>query len=309
MDGAMSDSAVAFFDGEFKPLSETTVNIQSKAIQYGLGCFEGVRAYWGEDDEKLRIFRLQEHFQRLAQSCRILNLSTDYSAGQMAEVAVELCKRNGYRCDVYLRPIVFNNSLQLSPIMTDDDNVFAMYGFALRDYLDTTKGITACISSWRRVSDNMIPARSKPTAAYLNSALARFDAKENGFDEAIFLTNDGYVSEGSAEHIFLVRDGELISPTCQDDNLEGITRRSLITLAREELGRKVTERRVSRTELYVADEVFFCGTGAEVTPVTAIDRREIAGGKPGPVTREMQDIFFKVVQGKVEKYADWCHVV
>jgi branched-chain amino acid aminotransferase len=305
----MGEPAWAFFDGAFKPLTEATINVQSRVVQYGLGCFEGIRAYWNEEDAKLRIFRVRDHFERLAHSCRILSLPCGTSVERMIEITCELCRRNAYRTGVYLRPIVFNNSRELSPIMSEEDNIFAVYGFPLRDYLDTSGGITACVSSWRRVSDNMIPARAKPCAAYLNSALARFEAKANGFDEAIFLTGDGYVSEGSAEHVFLVRDGELLTPTCQDDNLEGITRRSLVALAREELGRKVTERRIARTELYVADEIFFCGTGAEVTPVTAVDRRTVGDGRPGPATLELQELFFKVVRGAVAKYADWCCAV
>ncbi len=152
----------------------------------------------------------------------------------------------------------------------------------------------------------MIPARSKPTAAYLNSALARFDAQANGFDEAIFLTQDGYVSEGSAEHLFLVRDGRLVTPTSQEDNLDGITRRTLAELARAELGLPVEERRVSRTELYIAEEAFFCGTGAEVAPLIAVDRRKIGDGKAGPITAKLSELYRRVGRAEEPKYAHWC---
>jgi len=303
------EEPVAYFKGRFTSISKAVVSIQSKALNYGLGCFEGIRAYWTPEDEQLRIFRVDDHYARLFHSCRILQLRLDMSVEAMVEATVELCRRNAYRSDVYIRPIVWCDSPKLSPIMTEEDIAFAIYGLPLRDYLDTTKGITACVSSWRRVQDNMIPARAKPTAAYLNSALARYEAKANGCDEAILLTHDGYVSEGSAEHVFIVRDGVLITPTTQDDNLDGITRKTLIELARAELKREVIERRVSRTELYVADEVFFCGTGAEVTPVVEIDRRPVNGGEPGPVTRELQAVFFKAVKGRLPGYARWCRPV
>lgn len=305
----MPEQQMAYFDGEFVPVSDANVNIQCRALNYGLGCFEGIRAYWRGEDEKLFIFRVEDHYARMLKSCKILQLDVGLTAAQMVEITDELCCMNGYACDTYLRPLAFDNSFQLSPVISHEDNVFALYGFPLRDYLDTSKGIKVCVSSWRRVSDNMIPARAKPTAAYLNSALARWEAQANGFTEAICLTNDGYVSEGSAEHVFLVYDGELVTPTSQDDNLDGITRKTLIELASQELGRKVTERRVSRTELYVADEVFFCGTGAEVTPVTAVDYRQVGDGAMGPVTRELQELFFNVVKGRVEKYARWNYEV
>ena len=303
----MSERQVAYFDGAFVPLSEANVSIQCKALNYGLGCFEGIRAYWREEDERLLVFRLEDHYDRMLKSCRILRLDAGLTVAEMMGITDELCRRNGYACDTYLRPLVFDNSLELSPVIVPQRNMFALYGLPLRDYLDTSKGIRVCVSSWRRVSDNMLPARAKPTAAYLNSALARGEAQANGFAEAICLTNDGYVSEGSAEHVFLLRDGEFVTPTSQDDNLDGITRRTIIELAREELGWKVTERRVARTELYVADEVFFCGTGAEVTPVVEIDHRTVGDGEMGPLTRELQELFFRVVKGGVEKYAHWCH--
>ncbi len=305
----MTDAPVAYFKGEFVPASEANVNIQAKAFNYGIGCFEGIRAYYDEAEDVLRVFRAEDHYRRLLDSCRILQLTTDLSVEQMIEITDELLRRNECRCDAYVRPIVYSNSFSLSPIVTQaEENGFAMYIIKMRDYLDTKKGITACVSSWRRVSDNMIPARAKPTGVYLNSALARYEAKLNGFEEAIFLTNDGYVSEGSAEHLFLVRDGTLITPTSQEDNLEGVTRRSLIELAGE-LGYPVIERRVARTELYVAEEAFLCGTGAEVTPLVAVDRRVVGDGTAGPVTLALQDLYFKVAHGKVARFEHWCHTV
>jgi branched-chain amino acid aminotransferase len=303
----MSEYRIAYFRDGFVPVADAQVSIKSRALNYGLGCFEGIRAYWNKEDERLRIFRVRDHYQRLLNSCKILCLDCGVTVEKMIEVTAELCRRNEVRADAYIRPLLFNVAETIAPIMTAE-NEFAIYVVPLRDYLDTSKGITACVSSWRRVSETAIPARAKPTGAYLNSALARFEARANGFDEAIFLTADGYVSEGSAEHIFLVRDGKLITPTSQEDNLEGITRRTVLELAAE-LGRTALERRVARTELYVADEVFFCGTGAEITPVTEIDRRPVGDGTPGPMTSELQTLFFEVVRGQVEKFSPWCHLV
>ena len=305
----MSESLLAYFKGQFVPVEQANVNIQCKALQYGLGCFEGIRAYWREEDEKLFIFRLRDHFKRLAISCRIIQMNIGVDVDEMVEITVELCRRSKFTSDVYIRPIAFSNSLCMSPIIPDEDNEFAVYAFPLRDYLDTSKGIRAIVSSWTRVADNMLPARAKPTAAYLNSALARQEAKAAGVDEAIFLTRNGYVSEGSAEHLFLVRDGAFITPTTQEDNLEGITQKTLVQLIREKLKRPVVERHVARTELYAADEAFFCGTGAEVTPVVEIDRRTVGDGRPGPLTMELQKVFFDVVKARVSEYADWCYPV
>ena len=224
----------------------------------------------------------------------------------LVALTAELCRRNDHHEDVYIRPIVFNTSELLSPTFAPESSEFALYTLPLRDYLDTSRGVTACVSSWRRVSENMIPARAKPTAAYLNSALARDEANANGCDEAILLTNDGYVSEASAEHIFIVRDGALITPTAQDDNLDGITRCVVTELARAEMGREVVARRVARTELYLAEEAFLCGTGAEITPLVEVDRRRIGDGKVGPITKELQTIFFKAARAEMPKYASWC---
>lgn len=302
----MPEATVAYFKGDFRPIEDATISIRSKALNYGLGVFEGIRAYWCSDDEQLYIFRCREHYARLKHSCKIVGLTLGLGVEEMVEITTELLRRNGHREDTYVRPIVFNNSYQLSPIMTANDTEFGMYTLPLSDYLDTSKGVTACVSSWHRVADNMIPARAKPTAAYLNSALARGEAKANGFDEAIMLTQGGYISEASAEHLFLVMNGRLVTPTSQDDNLDGITRKTILEIVPAELGVEVETRRVSRTELYVADEAFLCGTGAQVTPLTSIDRRPVGNGEVGDLTRRLQELYLRVVKNKVEAYSAWC---
>jgi branched-chain amino acid aminotransferase len=223
---------------------------------------------------------------------------------EIADVIVELLRRNEMRGDVYIRPIVFANSNELSPLLDSDSSETAIFCMPIGRYL-SAEPIDVCVSSWRRVRENAIPARAKATGGYLNSALARREAMDNGYTEAILLTEDGHVSEGSAEHVFIVRDGQLISPPSTADNLDGITRQSLITLAREDLHIPFVERPIGRTELYVAEEAFLCGTGAEITPVRSVDRRVIADGMIGPVTRRLSERFEAVVRGRVPERADW----
>ena len=302
----MPEPTIVFFKDDFRPLADATVSIRAKGLNYGLGCFEGIRAYWCENEEQLYIFRCRKHYVRMHHSCKILGMRLDYGVDKLMELTAELLRRNEHREDTYIRPIVFNNCEKMSPVMSPENNVLAIYTLPLSDYLNTSKGVTACVSSWRRVGDNMIPARAKPTGVYLNSALARQEARTNGYDEAIFLTNDGYISEGSAEHIFLVLDGKLVTPTSQDDNLDGITRKTLCELAPAKLNRDVEIRRISRTELYVADEAFLVGTGAQIAPLTMIDGRQVGDGTVGPITRELQDLFFEVVKNRAPEYSRWC---
>ena len=284
---------------------DATVNVRAKALNYGLGCFGGIRAYWSDARRELFVFRLQDHVERLVESARILGLESPFPPARIAEIVLELLRRNERRADTYVRPLIFVDSDELSPTMTDVPVSLSVYCLPMGRYF-AHESIHCCISSWRRVADNAIPARAKPTAAYLNSALARAEARRNGFDEAIFLTDAGDVSEGSAEHLFLFRRDQLVSPPSTADNLEGITRRSIIEIARAApLGMDFVERRISRTELYVADEVFLCGTGAEVTPVSRIDHRRIGDGKVGRVTRAISERVHAVTRGNEESFAHW----
>jgi branched-chain amino acid aminotransferase len=223
----------------------------------------------------------------------------------VARIILEVLRRNDARQDHYVRPLFFVDSDELSPTLTDVPVSLSVYCLPLGRYFKNDT-IRACVSSWRRVADNAIPARAKPTGAYLNSALARAEAKRNGFDEAIVLTEGGTVSEASAAHLLLVRRGELVSPPSTADNLEGITRRSILELAAAPpLNLRVVERTISRTELYVADEVFLSGTAAEVTPIASIDHRQIGSGKTGPITLAIADRFRSVARGGDPAYASW----
>jgi len=296
--------SLIYFNREFRPEREAAISVRSRALNYGLGCFGGIRGYRTDDGRQVNVFRLDRHVRRLEQSARILRLRLSGSPSEIADVVIELLRRNEMREDVYVRPIVFANSNELSPLLDPDTSETAIFCMPIGRYL-SAEPIDVCVSSWRRVRETAIPARAKATAAYLNSALARREAMDDGYTEAILLTEDGDVSEGSAEHVFIVSEGQLISPPSTADNLDGITRRSLITLAREDLNIPFVERSIGRTELYVADEMFLCGTGAEVTPVRSVDRRPIGDGEIGPITRRLAERFEAVVRGRVPERAAW----
>ena len=296
--------SVIYFNRAFRPEREATISVRSRALNYGLGCFAGIRGYRTDDGQQVHVFRLDRHVRRLEQSARILCLRLSGTPSEIADVIVELLRRNEMHGDVYIRPIVFANSNELSPLLEPDTSETAIFCMPIGRYL-SAEPIDVCVSSWWRVRENAIPARAKATGGYLNSALARREAMDNGYTEAILLTEDGHVSEGSAEHVFIVRDGRLISPPSTADNLDGITRQSLITLALEDLDIPFVERPIGRTELYVADEVFLCGTGAEITPVRSVDRRVVGDGVIGPVTRRLSEHFEAVVRGRVPERADW----
>ncbi len=295
---------VTYMDGRFVDDDDATISVRARALNYGLGCFGGIRGYLKDDGREVLIFRLEDHVRRLALSARMLFLKLPVSEREACDAVLEVLRRNEARHDVYVRPLVISNSTALSPVLREEDSSLIIYSLPLNRYIDK-ESIDVGVSSWRRTSDNSIPARAKPTGIYLNSALARREAFDNGLDEAILLTERGYVSEGSAEHLFIVRDGTLYSPPSTEDNLDGITRRTLITLATEDLGLPFCERPIARTELYAADEVFLCGTGAEVTPVNSVDRRVVGAGGVGRITAQLKTHFEDVVHGRVDHRRSW----
>jgi branched-chain amino acid aminotransferase len=295
---------IIYFDGAFRPEKEATVSVRSRALNYGLGCFAGIRGYRSDDGNQVNVFRLDRHVRRLESSARILRLRLPGPPDEVAALITELLRRNEMRGDVYIRPIVFSNSNELSPILDSETSATAIFCQPFGRYL-SSEPIDVGVSSWRRVRETAIPARAKATAGYLNSALARREALDHGYAEAILLTEEGRVSEGSAEHVFIVRDGCLISPPSTEDNLDGITRQSLILLAREDLGIPFIERPIGRTELYVAEEMFLCGTGAEITAVRSVDRRTLGDGQMGPVTRRLSERFEDVVRGRISARSEW----
>lgn len=302
----MQPGAYAYFEGDFVPIQEAKVSIMTHAFNYGTGLFEGIRGYWSSIENDVLIFRLKEHVERLHRNCNILCMEIPEPPQDIEHICIEVVRRSGFREDVYIRPIIYKSALSLGPAVKGVESRFCCYVIKLGDYVDTKEGLDVATSSWRRLSDSAIPSRAKATGSYINSALARSEAEQNGFDEAVFLREDGTVAEGSAMNLFMVMDHRLITPPPTADILVGITRNTVIQLAREQLKLEVIERPIARTELYVCDEVFFTGTGAQVAPVRSIDRRLIGSGKPGPITRRLQEIYFNVVQGKFPQYRHWC---
>jgi branched-chain amino acid aminotransferase len=296
----------AYFQKQFVPLAEAKIGVMTHAFNYGTGCFEGIRGNWNEQQEKVYLFRLRDHFLRLGRSCRILKIGLPYAPEEMCDIATKLVGMCGYTEDIYLRPIAYKSSEVVGVRMHNLDDDLLMYVTPFGPYLDLDKGIRCMTSSWRRVDELSIPARAKVTGIYVNSALAKTEAQENGFDEAIMLASDGHVSEGSGENIFIVEDGKLITPSHSDNILVGITRDTVMRLAREELGIETVERPIARAEMYTADECFMTGTAAHVTAVVDIDRRPVGNGQTGPVTARLQKLYLDVICGKNGKYADWC---
>jgi branched-chain amino acid aminotransferase len=302
----MDAGRFAYFDGNFVAIEDAKVSILTHAFNYGTGLFEGIRGYYSQAEGKVLIFRLHEHVDRLVRNCNIMCMDIQETPEDIERICCELVKRNGFKEDVYLRPIIYKSEHSLGPKLKGIESKFCCWNIKLGDYVNVETGLDVCVSSWRRLSDNAIPARAKTTGSYVNSALARSEAEQAGFDEAIVLREDGTVSEGSAMNIFMVRDGKLITPPENGDLLVGITRNSVIEIASADLGLLVVERPIARTELYVSDELFFTGTGAQVAPVRSVDRRLIGGGRPGPISKKLQDIYFEAVQGKIAKYRRWC---
>jgi branched-chain amino acid aminotransferase len=294
-----------FFEGEFARYHDCHIGLMTHALHYGTGCFEGIRAYWNGDREQLYLLQGPEHYQRLHRSARILRMELPYDVAELMEITVELLRRNEYRTDSYVRPLVFKSVEQIGVSLHGLADSFLVYTSAMGNYVEIDNGIRCGVSSWRRVPDCAVPARAKVTGSYINSALAKSEALENGFDEAIVLTESGHVSEGSAENVFVLKDGVFVTPPVTDDILEGVTRRLVIGLIREELAVPVVERSIDRTELYTCDELFLCGTGAQVSPVIEVDHRPIGEGRVGEFTHELQQLYFGAVRGDNPKYSHW----
>jgi branched-chain amino acid aminotransferase len=307
MNGQKQSVEYVYMAPDFVPSEEAKVSVRSHGFNYGTSVFEGIRGYWNDDEKELYIFRLFDHMERLNRSSRILLMNLPGSVPELVEKCKELVRRNQYRQDIYLRPIAYKGIPErLGVTLTNAPDHFLIYSFPLGEYLPRERALRVCVSPWQRISDNAAPARGKIGGVYINSALAKTDAVAQGFDECILLTVLGTVSEGSTENIFLLYDQELVTPAVTEDILVGITRNTIMELARNEMGLKVTERVVDRSELYVADEVFFCGTGAEVSGIGQIDGRHIGDGGLGPITRNIQDLYRSVARGQVEKYKPWC---
>lgn len=301
----MTSNRFAFFNGEFVPIEQAQVSVMTAALNYGLGVFEGIRAYWNADDGQLYVFHLREHMERLRRSCNIMFMNLPYSVDELCDLTVELLRREAFREDAYIRPLVFKSDHTIAVRLNNMTDAFVLYAVPFGQYIPGT-AVRACVSSWRRIEDNIMPSRAKVSGGYVNSALAKTEALLNGYDEAIVLGGDGQVSEASAANLYIVRNGALITPPITSDILEGITRRVVAHLAQAELGVPVIERPIDRTELYVAEEAFFCGTGAEVKPIIEIDRRPVGCGAVGEITARLVELYSAVVRGCLPAYRAWC---
>jgi len=295
----------AFFEGRIVPIDQAKVSIMTHAFNYGTGCFEGIRAYWNDTEGQLYAFKLREHYDRFLRSCHIILISLPYSVDELCNITIGLLHKEGFREDTYIRPLAYKADSGIGVRLHDLEDQFALFAMPFGKYIEKEEGAKVGVSSWRRINDNAVPARAKITGAYINSALIKTDAVMNGFDEAIVLTQEGHVSEGSAENLFIVRDGRLVTSAVTEDILEGITRSTLIELAAKELGIETVERHIDRTELYVAEEAFFCGTGVQIVAITEIDHRPVGTGRIGPIVKQLRDLYFSVARGERKDYLDW----
>ncbi|MGI8929228.1 MAG: branched-chain amino acid transaminase [Candidatus Limnocylindrales bacterium] len=299
------DFIVAWFEGKFVPLSEAKIPVMTHGFLYGTATFEGIRAYWNEEQEQLFALKMLDHYRRMARSAKVLLMKLPMPPEELVTLTIDLLRRNGFRQDAYIRPTLYKSSEVIGVRLHNLEHQLLIFSVPFGEYIAIDRGITAQVVSWRRNSDQALPARAKIVGGYANSAFSKTEAVLNGYDEAIVLTMDGHVSEGSAENLFIVRDGKLITPPVTDDILEGITRTALIQLAREEMGIETIVRTIDRSELYGCDEVFLCGTGAQISPVVEIDHRAVGEGEVGPIARQLATLYFDAVRGRLPAYSDW----
>ncbi len=295
----------AFFQKQFVPLEEARIGIMTHALHYGTAVFEGIRGNWNSEHQQIYLFRLKEHYERLEKGCRVLNIKLPYPTDELCRITIELVEKCAFEEDVYIRPMAYKSSQALGVRLHDLEDDFFAFVIPWGPYLDMDKA-RCCVSSWHRPEDNVIPPQIKATGIYINNALAKTEAISNGFDEAIMLTPDGHISEGSGENIFLVIDGKLVTPASYNNILMGITRNTAIELAKKELGLETICRPIDRSELYTAEECFLTGTAAHLTPVAEIDYRKIGNGEIGEITGKLQEIYSNVIRGNHPKYLHWC---
>ncbi len=297
--------ALAFFEGKVVPLEDAKISVVTHGFNYGTGVFEGIRGNWNPETGELSLFRVREHYERLLRSCAVLNIKLPYSLDDFERITVDLVEKTGFREDIYVRPLAYKSSDVVGLRIHDLDDDFLIYVVPFGNYLESDKGIRCTFSSWQRMEDTIIPPSAKVTGMYVNNSLAKSEAIWRGYDEAIMLTRDGYVSEGSGENVFLIRDGVLSTPTVTDHILEGLTRNTVMQIALNDFKIETVERRILRSEFFVADECFLTGTAAHVTPVLEVDGRPIGNGEIGPITARLQEKYFEIVRGADKKYAGW----
>ncbi|PJF28139.1 MAG: branched chain amino acid aminotransferase [Phototrophicales bacterium] len=295
----------AFFGGRIVPIEQATVSVMTHGLNYGTGVFGGMRAYWNADEEQLFIFRSADHFERLKQSASLLRIDIPYSVDQLTGILTELLCAEGFRENCYVRPLAYKATEGIGVRLHNLEDAFTMFAIPFGSYIPNENGAHVTFSAWTRVSDNAIPPRGKIAGSYANAALIKTDAELAGYDEALVLNSDGHVSEASTANVFIVRKGVVITPPVQADVLEGITRRTLMQIMREEMGLEVVERDIDRTEVFIADEIFLCGTGVQVAAVTKVEHRQVGSGRIGAITEAVRDRYFDIVSGRVPQYRSW----
>jgi branched-chain amino acid aminotransferase len=295
----------AFFRGKIVPYSEAKIGVATHALNYGTAVFGGLRGYWNEEKQHLFVFRPHDHFRRFLNSCRLLLMEFDHTPESLTALMLDLLHADGYQQDIYIRPLAYKADEQIGVRLHNLTNELTMFALPFGQYIKNDTNAHVTISSWRRIDDNIIPARGKISGAYVNSALAKTDAALGGYDEALVLSQDGHLTEGSAMNIFIMRDGVLITPPVTENILEGIIRRSVMEMAKNELGIPVVERPIDRSEVYICDELLLTGTAAQITAVTQVDHRPVGKGVMGPVAGELRAIFSQVVRGNHPKYMHW----
>ena len=297
-----------YINGDYIEAEKAMIPIRTHAFLYGTSVFEGIRAYYNSEEDQLYAFRVEDHYKRLLASAKVMWMKSPHTLEEYLNITKELLKKNNYKTDAYIRPTLYKSSIKVGPTLTDNEDSFLIFTTPFGNYFDSERGLKLCVSSWRRTSDNAIPPRAKVSGAYANSALIKTDAHEMGFDDAVVLSESGQVTEGSAMNIFIVTNGVLTTTNITDDILVGVTRNTVIELAHE-LGIPVRERAIDRTELYNADEIFCCGTGAQIVPVESVDNRIIGNGLTGEITKKIQTIYYDVVRGKLNKFKHWCTAI
>jgi branched-chain amino acid aminotransferase len=301
----MDYGLTVYANERFCRYDEAKIGLMTHALHYGTGCFEGVRGFWSARDEELYLFQLQDHYERLHASAKILMMKVPHVVATLIDITTELCARNGFRGDVYVRPLMYKSNEEIGVRLHDVKDALAIVAMPFDRYFDATAGLNCTVSAWRRIDDTTAPARAKVTGVYINSALAKSEAILNGYDEAILLSSDGHVSEGSAENIFIVKKGVIYTPDASQNILEGCTRKTLMVLAEAELGLTVVERAIDRSELFTADEVFISGSAAGLQFVRAIDHRVVGDGTQGPIAKKLADLYDRVVRGALPAYHSW----
>ena len=287
------------------PLSEAKIGVMTHCLHYGTALFEGIRGNWNSEQKQLYIFRLKEHYQRMLNGCRLLNIDLPHTIDELCRITAELVEKCRFQEDIYVRPLAYKGSEALGLRLHGLEDEFLVFAIPWGLYLDMDKA-RCMVSSWRRPDDNVIPPQAKITGLYINNSLAKTEAVSKGFDEAIMLAPDGHVSEGTGENIFLVINGKLVTPASYNNILLGITRNTVIELAKNELGIETVERPIDPSELYTAEECFLTGTAAHITPVAEIDRRKIGDGEIGEITGKLKQLYFDVIRGNNPKYLKWC---